>query len=116
MSSFISSNSLRSWAISAWLSGIGRDVAMRRSPTNARMMPRFTFIAAGDLNTLLSMATPNSVKANAVYLLPPQLEVPLWHLKIGLFQHRMPLLNRSRASRAGRESHKSCFGLFECHS
>ena len=38
--------------------------------------------------TLLSIATPISVKANAPYLLPPQLEVTFWHLKIYLRQSR----------------------------
>ena len=37
---------------------------------------------------LLSIATPISVKANAPYLLPPQLEVTFWHLKIYLRQSR----------------------------
>ena len=38
--------------------------------------------ATFELRTPLSMATPISVKAKALYLLPPQLEVTFWHLKI----------------------------------
>ena len=40
-----------------------------RKRTNKRIMSLFTSIALSDSNTLLSMATPNSVKANGAYLI-----------------------------------------------
>ena len=55
----------------------------RRSSTKARIIPRFTLIAADERSTLLNIATPNSVKANGRYFMFwPRFtfKVPIWHL------------------------------------
>ena len=72
MSSFMFSKSLRSCAMSAVVSGRGNVAAMRRNSVKARMMPILTCIAIGERKTLLSIATPFSVKAYGIFLLPPQ--------------------------------------------
>ena len=42
----------------------GGVATTRRMATKARMMPRLISIAVSELSTLLSIATPSSVKAN----------------------------------------------------
>ena len=75
-------SSFNSFLISPILS-VGELAINCRTATKARMMPMFTSIAISELRTLLSMATPNSVKAKGIYLLPPLwFEVQFLHLKL----------------------------------
>ena len=53
-----------------------------RIRTKARMIDIFTCTATSERNTPLSIAIPSWVKAKGSEREPPQLEVPIWHLKL----------------------------------
>jgi len=50
--------------------------------TNVRIISIFTFTARLLRSTLESMATPCSVNTRGAFLVPPQLDVPNWNIKL----------------------------------